>query len=286
MKYNNTIGFLDMLFCITMSFMALFVLAIIQINEIEVTVEEFQSVQEERNNLLTSQEEMENLNSQLQKELEQTSTALENTHQEIENQKQLLNSAEEATKTEKERADLLASKQEELEQEVAKLRGMGNWRSTAKIAIEVSWPKRGNGEHDDDIDIYIKAPDKSVTYFRDQIGPGLLIDRDDLGNAEVQDQHVEVTQFFKLLETTNDRSYVVNLHVYKKRTQTPTPVNFKLYLISETDAEVVYEKTFNLKNENQVQPVIEIFTKKSQQNREDFMYSSYKETTKNISSSR
>jgi len=267
-KFNNLIAFLDMLFCITMTYVALFVLSVTQIKKIEVTLEEHQNLQAEYTKVVSDIEELEKVVSVSQ-------SNLLSSQQQIAQQQEMLNKAEDATKIAKERAEKLASEKEQLDKEVARLRGAGNWRTNALIAIEITWKKENS--QDDDIDIYIQSPNKQITYFGNQIGQGLFIDRDDLGTAPISDTHSEVTQFFKLLKT--DVPYLVNLHAYSKTSSKTTPVKFRLYEISESEAKVVFEKEYNFTKLNQIEPVIEIFTKESNQT---IVYSHYVETTKKI----
>lgn len=267
-KYNNLIAFLDMLFCITMTYVALFVLSVTQIKKIEVTLEEHQNLQAEYTKVVSEKEELE-------KVIAVSQSNLSSSQQQIAQQQEMLNKAEDATKIAKERAEKLASEKEQLDQEVARLRGAGNWRTNALIAIEITWKKENS--QDDDIDIYIQSPNKQITYFGNQIGQGLFIDRDDLGTAPISDTHSEVTQFFKLLKT--DIPYIVNLHAYSKSSPKTTPVTFRLYQISESEAKVVFEKEYNFTKLNQIEPVIEIFTK---ENNQKIVYSHYVETKKKI----
>jgi DNA repair exonuclease SbcCD ATPase subunit len=253
-----------------MTYVALFVLSVTQIKKIEVTVEEHQSLRTEYAQALSDIEELE-------KVILSSESNLSSSQQQIEQQKQMLNKAEDATKTAKERAEKLASEKEELDQEVARLRGVGNWRTSALIAVEITWKKENS--QDDDIDIYIQSPNKEITYFGSQIGQGLFIDRDDLGTAPISDTHSEVTQFFKLLKT--DDPYLINLHAYSKTSTKPTPVTFRLYEISESEAKVVFEKEYIFTKLDQVEPVIEIFTKVFNNTN---IYSHYTETKKVIDS--
>lgn len=287
-KFNNLVGFLDVLFIITMTFVALFVLAIIQIKQIEVTAEDHQALQRQYEQAMADLTKIRRI-SEVDKDkldaaetqLAQAQASLSSMQRTITEKNNLLEQAEEETEQQKHRAEQLASKVEDLDQQVAKLRGMGNWRSNAKVAIEITWPKVGTGLSDDDIDIYIEAPDKSVTYFGKRIGPGLFIDRDDLGNAAITDVHNEVTRFFTLLDGSRN-PYLVNLHVYKKNSRTPTPVTFKLYHITESDAKVVFEKTYTMRAQNDIQPTVEIFTQPSRANPKNHEYKSYSETTRKI----
>jgi len=286
-KFNNLVAFLDMLFCITMTYVALFVLSVIQIKQIEVTVDEHQTLQRQFEQAMADKTKIERLREidldrfhATTEELAAAQASLLSTQQQFEQQQQMLNRAEQATNTAQERAETLASQVEELNQQVAQLRGVGNWHSNAKIAIEMLWKKAST--NDDDIDIYIESPNRHITYFGDQIGPGFFIDRDDLGTAAItEDMHSEVTQFFKLMNAA-ETPYIVNLHAFKKRTSTPTPVTFRLYQITETEAKVVFEKTYTFTAQDQIEPVVEIFTKPTQEGSKNFIYSHYGETTKKI----
>lgn len=277
-KFDNLIGFLDVLFIFTMTFVALFVLAILQIKQIEVTVEEHQQLAFQYEQAIADLKKIKDKLDATNQQFAHAETTIASMQATITQRNARIAKAEQETQTQQQRAEQLASKVKELDQQVAQLRGVGNWRSTAKVAIEITWPKIGNGLEDDDIDIYIQSPNNQVTYFGNRIGPGLFIDRDDMGDAAITNIHNEITQFFTLLDGS-EKPYLVNLRIFKKNTNTPTPVTFKLYHITETNAEIVFEKTYTMSAQGDVQPTVEIFTKPSESNSRNHEYKSFRETT-------
>jgi hypothetical protein len=101
------------------------------------------------------------------------------------------------------------------------------------IMIVATWPEN----YSDDIDLYVRAPDGSVVFFRNKDAPFMHIDRDDLGSMGDHQSHDETSgRVYTNREIVTIRKkypgeYVVNAHAYAKRSHDPVPVNIKVYKI-------------------------------------------------------
>ena len=113
------------------------------------------------------------------------------------------------------------------------------------------------------------------------MGKGFFIDRDDTGKEDVSNQtHKEVTKFFGF-SNTSENPYLVNLHVYSKRSNKPTVVTFKLLRIEDNNISTMFEKEVVFMKEDQIEPIIEIKATRSR-DVEEYRFSTAIPTSKKI----
>lgn len=101
------------------------------------------------------------------------------------------------------------------------------------IMIVATWPEN----YSDDIDLYVRAPNGSIVFFRNKDSEFMHIDRDDLGSMGDHKSHDEFgDRVYTNREIVTIRKkypgeYIVNAHSYAKRSHDPVPVNIKVYKI-------------------------------------------------------
>ena len=92
-------------------------------------------------------------------------------------------------------------------------------KNKAEYYIKVSWPY----DSDDDIDTYVEDPLGHLVCFKRYEDGLLFLDRDDRGSFG------ETLQFGgETIRGIIPGEYVVNLHAYYKRVNTPTPVEVEI----------------------------------------------------------
>lgn len=119
-----------------------------------------------------------------------------------------------------------------------------NIESKAEFIITATWPKDSN----DDVDLHVEDPNGGVVYFQRREDGLMHLDRDDLGHANdyfrLPDGTVvkyEENREVVTLRGFTKGEYVVNVHMYNKRTAIDTPVNVRLEKINPV-AKIVYIK--------------------------------------------
>lgn len=126
----------------------------------------------------------------------------------------------------------------------------------AVMIITVEWPP----EMDDDVDTYVKDPLDNILFFQAREVGFMLLDRDDqglasdviltrLGYVQVK-QNREFVTIRKFLEGT----YIINIHMYNKKTDIPTPVSVEVTKINPY--EVIVSKTILLDKKGQEETVV------------------------------
>lgn len=96
----------------------------------------------------------------------------------------------------------------------------------ADFLITVSWPE----DMTDDIDVYIQDPMGEIVYFGNKEGSLMHLDRDDLGGRnDLVETDFGTIEYAENREIVTIRKviqgeYIVNLHVYSKRSDDPVPV--------------------------------------------------------------
>jgi len=100
-----------------------------------------------------------------------------------------------------------------------------NIKKKAEVLIILEWPK--NSSHD--VDLWIKDPHDEVVWWEEQEIPGVFLARDDLGQINDTIYMPDGTKKFILLNqevlsirTLVPGEYVVNIHMYNKRTSSET----------------------------------------------------------------
>lgn len=132
----------------------------------------------------------------------------------------------------------------------------GNWNSFAKNILVVSWDE----SFGDDVDVHVADPAGGVVYFRNQIGRGFFIDRDDLGERDLpREENREIVQFFRLQDTSVN-PYRVNLHLFSAKSDRPVPVRVEIYSLSQHQSELMKTFEVRLTKEDSVRGVCELWT--------------------------
>jgi hypothetical protein len=122
-------------------------------------------------------------------------------------------------------------------------------KSNALFLIKVVWP----GESDDDVDTYVSDPLAHLVFFK-RLQDGLMnLDRDDTGSSSnmitlpdgravksaYNEEQVEIRGLI-------EGEYVVNVHMYRKASSTPTKVIVTLYKVAEGEDVQIHERVLTL----------------------------------------
>ncbi|MEY4745087.1 MAG: hypothetical protein RL272_1032 [Candidatus Parcubacteria bacterium] len=136
---------------------------------------------------------------------------------------------------------LIASSAVEKEKEKRKQeREESNLRTDGKYAIIVEWPDASP----DDVDLYVRDPAGNIAYFSARDVGLMHLEHDDQGALSDRavspggQVTVERNEERVILRGTLPGEYVVNVHMYHKQSQAPTPVTISLYLLKGADAEL------------------------------------------------
>lgn len=127
-------------------------------------------------------------------------------------------------------------------------------KSNALFLIKVVWA----GESDDDVDTYVSDPLSHLVFFK-RLQDGLMnLDRDDTGSSSnlitLPDGRVvksayngEQVEIRGIIEG----EYIVNVHMYRKATPTPTKVIVTLYKVAEGEDVQIHERVLTLAEQRQ-----------------------------------
>jgi len=118
----------------------------------------------------------------------------------------------------------------------------------AFVMVIASWP----GELKDDIDLYIRDPNGNVVFFRNKNNKIMHLDRDDMGRGIAGIENNE--GLFNNREVITIRQklvgeFIVNAHVYSKRSSSITPVAIKI--IKLRPYQVIFNSIVTLNSPNQ-----------------------------------
>jgi hypothetical protein len=127
-------------------------------------------------------------------------------------------------------------------------------KSNALFLIKVVWP----GESDDDVDTYVSDPLSHLVFFR-RLQDGLMnLDRDDTGSSNnlitlpdgrvvksaYNEEQVEIRGII-------EGEYIVNVHMYRKATLTPTKIIVTLYKVAEGEDVQIHERVLTMAMQQQ-----------------------------------
>jgi hypothetical protein len=127
-------------------------------------------------------------------------------------------------------------------------------KSNALFLIKVVWP----GESDDDVDTYVSDPLSHLVFFR-RLQDGLMnLDRDDTGSSSnlitlpdgrvvksaYNEEQVEIRGII-------EGEYIVNVHMYRKATLTPTKIIVTLYKVAEGEDVQIHERVLTMAMQQQ-----------------------------------
>jgi hypothetical protein len=127
-------------------------------------------------------------------------------------------------------------------------------KSSALFLIKVVWP----GESDDDVDTYVSDPLSHLVFFR-RLQDGLMnLDRDDTGSRSnlitLPDGRVAKSAYNEEqveIRGLVEGEYIVNVHMYRKSTPTPTKVIVTLYKVAEGEDVQIHERVLTLTTQPQ-----------------------------------
>ena len=117
----------------------------------------------------------------------------------------------------------------------------------ALFVISITWPE----DFDDDVDIYVEDPKGEIVFFSNKESDIMFLDRDDLGHqGESTRNSLGQVEYLDNREVVSIRAYrageyVINLHLYSKRSESPVPVTISVDKIHPYKS--VYTKTINWK---------------------------------------
>ena len=132
----------------------------------------------------------------------------------------------------------------------------------AEFLISMSWP----GEINDDVDIYVEDPAGNLVSFSRREDGLMHLDRDDLGNSndvvETEFGSIEYNENREIvtIRGTVPGEYVINIHMYSKRSEDQTPVFIQVDKINPFST--VFTKTIFLEYDGQEETVVRIVVDK------------------------
>lgn len=113
---------------------------------------------------------------------------------------------------------------------------LGKVDPQAEFIITVTWPH----EMDDDVDVWISAPNDKLTWFASKDNAPVLLDRDDRGSfadrmtINGKSIIIPLNQEIVTIRDILPGEYIFNLHMYNKSSREPTPVEFKIEKVNPT----------------------------------------------------
>jgi hypothetical protein len=127
-------------------------------------------------------------------------------------------------------------------------------KSSALFLIKVVWA----GESDDDVDTYVSDPLSHLVFFK-RLQDGLMnLDRDDTGSSSnlitLPDGRVAKSAYNEEqveIRGIIEGEYIVNVHMYRKATPTPTKVIVTLYKVAEGEDVQIHERVLTLAQQGQ-----------------------------------
>ena len=127
-------------------------------------------------------------------------------------------------------------------------------KSNALFLIKVVWA----GESDDDVDTYVSDPLSHLVFFK-RLQDGLMnLDRDDTGSSSnlitLPDGRVAKSAYNEEqveIRGIIEGEYIVNVHMYRKATPTPTKVIVTLYKVAEGEDVQIHERVLTLAQQGQ-----------------------------------
>jgi hypothetical protein len=115
----------------------------------------------------------------------------------------------------------------------------------AEFVIMVTWPD----ECPDDVDTWLEDPVGNVAWFRHKAVGMMHLDRDDLGKQndtiELPDGTSTISPYNQEVSTIRGAipgEWTLNVHMYRKRTEKPTPVSVSVQKLNPTVSIVVQKE--------------------------------------------
>lgn len=102
-------------------------------------------------------------------------------------------------------------------------------------AIVMTWP----GSNQDDVDLHVVSPDGEDAYFASPSTRDMNLEHDDIPGYDVKEKtHHERT----IIRAAQRGEYVVNAHLFGKRTPGPVSVTVTLYRLRGSDKTIITER--------------------------------------------
>jgi hypothetical protein len=127
-------------------------------------------------------------------------------------------------------------------------------KNASLYLIKMSW----SGDSDDDVDLYVRDPDRHLVFFRRMQAGLLSLDRDDTGRGS---NTVILPDGRKVMSAWNEErvtirgiiegEYIVNVHMYRKGSIPPTKVEVTLYKTDSSEDIMVHQKVVTFSAERQ-----------------------------------
>jgi hypothetical protein len=114
-------------------------------------------------------------------------------------------------------------------------------RTEGKYAIIMEWPNKSP----DDVDLYVRDPAGNTAYFNARDVGLMHLDHDDQGTVSDKassssgEVRIELNEERVILRGVMAGEYTVNVHMYSKNGEGPTPVTVSLYRLKGEDIEVL-----------------------------------------------
>jgi hypothetical protein len=127
-------------------------------------------------------------------------------------------------------------------------------RNASLYLVRMSWP----GDSDDDVDLYVSDPAQHLVFFKTMQSGLLSLDRDDTGRGSntfvLPDGRKVISAWNEERVTIRgiiEGEYIVNAHMYRKSSSTPTKVEVSLYKTDPSDNIMIHQKVVTLSGERQ-----------------------------------
>lgn len=114
-------------------------------------------------------------------------------------------------------------------------------RTEGKYAIIMEWPNKSP----DDVDLYVRDPAGNTAFFSARDVGLMHLDHDDQGtisdkaNSSNGTVSIELNEERVILRGVMAGEYTVNVHMYSKTGEGPTPVTVSMYRLKGEDTEII-----------------------------------------------
>jgi hypothetical protein len=127
-------------------------------------------------------------------------------------------------------------------------------QNSSLYLIKMSWP----GDSEDDVDLYVRDPASHLVFFKTKQTGLLSLDRDDTGRGSntvtLPDGRTVVSAWNEERVTIRgiiEGEYIVNVHMYRKGSNSPTKVEVTLYKTDANEDILVHQKVVTLSAERE-----------------------------------
>lgn len=124
--------------------------------------------------------------------------------------------------------------------------GADGLKTDGVYAIAVEWPSDKN----DDVDLYVRDPDGNIVYFSARDLGLMHLEHDDQGalsdsvTSKGATIAVAKNEERVVIRGGIEGEYVVNVHMYNKRSDAPVPVTIRLYRLKGGVAEIMQKERY------------------------------------------